>query len=166
MRLLKPLVAWAAVAGGWTVLAAGPLTTPVASAALVPQFNCQSMQSESDSVNAPVILSGCKRPHVTGGGGAVSVVGIGPYPIQWSTGKDLGLQCAVACGAPPSGFRTPSRCTNPLTREFDWVGSVATSTGPWTKRFIGETVTFDVCLTSNFGIDGLVPGTLFTIARP
>lgn len=164
MRLLKPLVALVGVAVGWTVLAAGPL--PVSAAPLY-EIKCTTLQSESNSLSAPANLSGCNRPLLTGGAGTMlSLVGAGPYPILWSTGKELGLQCAVSCGSPPSGFRSPSRCTIPSTQEYDWVGSVATRVGPWTKRFIGDTVMYDVCLTSSFGIDGLVPGTLFTIAGP
>jgi len=124
------------------------------------------MQSQSDDVSAPVELRACNHRLLTGGSGTMSLVGSAPFPIQWSTGKGFGLQCAVACGRPPSGFRTPSRCTIPQTREYDWVGSVATNTGPRTKKFLGDAVTFDACLTSSFGIDGLVPGTFFTIAGP
>ena len=139
---------------------------PAASAAPAPHISCRSMQSESNSVDALVNLSGCNLPLFTGRTGTMSLIGPAPYPIHWSTGKVLGLQCAVACGQPPSGFRTPSRCTNPQTREYDWVGSVATAVGPRTKKFIGDTVTFDVCLTASFGIDGLVTGTQFTITGP
>ena len=166
MRLLKPLTACAVAAVGFAVLASGPPTVASAAAAPVPQITCRSMQSESNSISAPAKLAGCNRSYLTGQAGTMLLVGSGPYPILWSSGKRLSLQCAAACGQPPSGFRKPSRCTIPQTREFDWVGSVATSVGTSTRRFIGDTVTFDVCLTSSFGIDSLVPGTLFTIAEP
>ena len=169
MRPSKLFAALAVVVVGASVIAAGPLAVPaVALAARVPPINCQSVQSESDSFSAPVVVSGCnRRPLTTGGSGTFSLLGSGPYPITWSTGRETTIQCAGTCGFPPSGFRTPSRCTNPLTTEYDWVGSVATITfGVWTKRFIGDTVTFDACFTSSLAIDGLVPGTLFTITGP
>jgi hypothetical protein len=167
MKLLRVVVGLVGIALGATVLAAGPLGVQSASAAPVhPVVTCRSMQSVSNSLSALVDLSGCNHPRITGGSGTELLVGSGPYPITWSTGKEANTQCAGLCGQPPSGFRTPSRCTNPVTREYDWVGSVATASGPWTKRFIGDTVGFDVCLTSNFGIDGLVPGSVFMILKP
>jgi hypothetical protein len=167
MKLLRVVAALVGIAVGATVVAAGPLGVQTASAAPVhPVVRCRTMQSESNSLSALVELSGCNRPRITGGSGTNLLVGPGPYPITWKTRKETNIQCAGLCGQPPSGFRTPSRCTNPLTREYDWVGSVATVLGPWTKRFIGDTVAFDVCLTSSFGIDGLVPGTVFMILKP
>jgi len=167
VKLLRVVAALVGIAVGATVVAAGSLGVQTASAAPVhPVFKCRSMQSESNSLSAPIELGGCNRPRITGGSGTNLLVGLGPYPITWSTGKETNIQCAGICGEPPSGLRTPSRCTNPLTTEYDWVGSVATVLGPWTKRFIGDTVTFDVCLTSSGGSDGLVPGTVFMILKP
>ncbi len=57
----------------------------------------------------------------------------------------------------------PGLCPAPLIGPFDFVGIVQTVQGPWTKQFLGETVTFDFCINSEGAIVELVPGTLFRI---
>ena len=166
MKVLGIVAALVGIAVGSTVVAAGPLGVQTASAAPVhPVVRCRRCDpSRIASVRQRNWVAAIARTFRRSRNDVSCWPR--PYPILWSTGRELALRSAVACGLPPSGFRTPSRCTIPQTREYDWVGSVATSVGPWTKRFVGDTVTFDVCLTSSFGIDGLVPGTAFRIFKP
>lgn len=52
------------------------------------------------------------------------------------------------------------------------MGTIVTVSGPWTKRFLGDTVTFDACVApmgpdpNYFVTEALVPDTFFTITRP
>lgn len=170
MRIPKLIIALVGVVAGVTVVAAGPGGVQPASAAPTTALvKCQSMQSETDSVSAPILVSGCNRPRVTGGSGTSFAIGPAPFPLTWSTGKQTNYNCGGTptpdCGGPPSGFPKPGRCAAPLI-EFDFVGTIATTFGPWTKRFIGDTLVFDVCLTPSFGTEGLVPGTRFEILKP
>jgi hypothetical protein len=50
--------------------------------------------------------------------------------------------------------------------EADFVGVISKVLGPWTKRFIGSPIAFDVCLDAVGGIAELVPGTVFTMVVP
>ncbi len=140
-------------------LAAGPVaSSPAFGFTPLPKhvIECSTMQSEAASVSAPILLSGCRRPRTTAGSGLSSALGPGPYPITWSTGKETNFSSRSIA------FPAPSRCPAPQF-EFDFVGTVATVQGPWTKQFLGEAVTFDVCLTNQFVTVGLVSGTMFEI---
>jgi hypothetical protein len=157
MRVLKLGAALAGVAVGATVVAAGPLAVQTASAAPTTLVECRMMQSAS--VAAPVELSGCTRLRITGGSGTTNGFGIGPYPLTWSTGKITNFSTFS------SSLPSPPRCPTPLV-ELDFVGTITQVVGPWTKRFLGAPVAFDVCLTNSFGIVELVPGTVFTMIVP
>lgn len=151
-------------------VATGPLEAQVASASvIVPLVKCGSMESEGSVLTVPAELSNCNRPRLTGGSGSNIQVGPGPYPINWATGKEIAFNCGgnptPDCGGPPSSFPVSGRCPAGLT-EFDFVGTVATTLGPWTKRYVGDPLLFDVCLTSGFGVAELVPGTDFMILKP
>lgn len=170
MRLLKVVVALVAMPVTAICVGAGPIAVQTASAAVVtPLVKCGSMQSASDSVAAPIILSDCNRPRLTGGSGSNIAVGPAPYPITWTTGKDINYNCGgdptPNCGGSPSSYPVPGRCPSGL-REFDFVGTVATTSGAWTRRYIGDPLEFDVCLTPSFGVVEVVPGTHFMILRP
>lgn len=115
---------------------------------------CTSMQSESNRADAPIVMSGCSRPRITGGSG-ISSIATQPHPITWSTGKETNYNETSAT------FPSPGRCSG-LT-EVDVVGAVVTVSGSGTKQFLGETVRFDVCVTTASAIVELVPGTAFTI---
>jgi hypothetical protein len=104
-----------------------------------------------------VLLNDCRRPRTTGGSGVSNGFGPGPYPITWTTAKETNF------GTVSSNLLTPGRCPAQLFGELDFVGTVVKVQGPWTKQFLGETVTFDVCVTDHFSIVGLVPGTQFRI---
>jgi hypothetical protein len=156
---LRTLVVVVAVPVGATLLAGVPLAVPNASAAPVPLVKCSSMRSEANSSSAPIALGGCDRPKVTGGSGTWSGT------LTWSTGKQTNF--VITSNTGPS---LPGRC--PYGFELDTSGVIASVSGPWTKRFLGDTVTFDACLAP-MGPDpgyvvteGLVPGTFFTITRP
>ncbi len=156
MKLLRLVATMVGLLVGAAILAAGLSGAQAGSAAPPHVISCQSMQSESNSVFAPIALSGCRRLRTTGGSGTTFATGLGPYPITWSTGKQTNFNARSA------SFPSPSRCAAPLM-EFDFVGTIATVSGPWTKQFLGDAVAFDVCVTSGFVTIGLVPGTLFTI---
>jgi hypothetical protein len=161
MRLFRLVGAIAGVPLAATIVAAGPLATQSASATPTALVNCRSMQSETNSSSAPVNLSGCNRPRVTGGSGTWAP----PGPLTWSTGKETSFTIISE-----TTFG-PGRCRGaPI--ELDAVGTIVSVSGPWTKRFLGDTVTFDVCLVPvgpdpvGVATEGLVPGTFFTISRP
>ena len=88
MNLLKIFTALAAILVGATVMASAPLAVSNASAAPVPLIKCQSMQSVPNTSIAPIQLSGCNRPRVTGGSGTTNSLGPGP-PILWMTQKSM-----------------------------------------------------------------------------
>jgi hypothetical protein len=129
-----------------------------ASATTLPRhvISCRSMTSSGLASN--VVLNDCRRPRTTGGVGVSNGFGLGPYPVTWMTGKETNFQTVS------STLLYPGRCPAPLYGELDFVGTVVTVEGPWTKQFLGETITFDVCLNTDLAIVGLVPGTLFRIA--
>lgn len=166
MKLVR-LAAVALIAVFATVVGLAPVAAQTASAApVVPLVKCRSMQSESNSLVSPVELSGCNRPRVTGGLGTSFTVGPDPFPIAWATGKQTNYNCPFrGCGTSPFIFQYPGRCPTSLM-EFDAAGTIATVSGPWTRRFIGDTVTYDICVTRELGVDELVPGTAFMIIKP
>ncbi len=92
---------------------------------------------------------------MSGGSGQSFALGVGPYPIDWSTGKAMSFTVTT------SAFPSTSRCPD-SEKEFDLVGTIVRTSGTWTKRYLGHTVAFDDCLTSFVTIQ-LVPGTEFTI---
>jgi hypothetical protein len=157
LRLARTLLAIPVVA---TVMAGAPLAVPNASAAPLPLVKCRSMYSETNSDGAPIIVSGCNRPGLTGRyrGGMWSGA-----QLSWSSGKETNF--TIISNSGPGRGRCPEI-------ELDTVGTIVTVSGPWTKRFLGDTVTFDACLAP-MGPDpgyvvteGLVPGTFFSITRP
>lgn len=161
MRLLRLVAAMAGMPLAATIVAAGPLAATSASAAPTALVKCQSMQSEAYSSSAPINLTGCSRPRVTGGSGTWGP----PGPPTWSTGNETSFIIIS------DTFPRPSRCPGaPI--EFDAVGTIVSVSGAWTKRFLGDTVTFDACLIpvgpdpGGVATEGLVPGTSFTITRP
>ena len=118
-------------------------------------IECRSMSS---SPSGPVVVSGCNHLGMTGGSGTQSSCDpTGTCPLIWSTGKETNFTISQS---------TPSisRCPFPLA-EVDFVGQVVSTSGPWTKRFIGAPVAFDVCFAQqiNVVLVELVPGTRFTI---
>jgi len=86
-----------------------------------------------------------------------SSVGSGPYPLTWATRKETNYsQDSVS-------LPSQNRCPSPL-KEVDFVGTVTSRSGPWTKQYLGDTVSFDQCVTfPGFEIVSLVPGTVFSI---
>ncbi len=156
------MMRYGAVAASSGLLAAvgsvlvSPLAAEPAQAAPAHLISCQSMQSETDSATSPVLVSGCRRLRVTGGSGVSYGEGPGPYPVTWNTGKRFDFN------ATNSFLRSPSRCPESLA-ELDFVGVIVSSSGPWTKPFIGDTVAFDVCITHSLGTVELLPGTVFSI---
>jgi hypothetical protein len=157
MRLRRLVVVLAAVPLAATIVATVPLAGQSASAAPVTLVKCRLMQSES--ANSTVELSTCNRPLITGGSGTSNGFGFGPYPLTWFNGKVTNFSTVS------SSLPLPSRCPTSLL-ELDFVGTVSHVGGPWTKRFLGAPVAFDVCLTNSLGISELVPGTVFTMTVP
>jgi hypothetical protein len=157
MRLRQLVVALAGIPLAATIGAAGPLAASSASAAPLTVVKCRSMQS--GSANSTVELSGCNRPLITAGSGTSNGFGFGPYPLTWFSGKVTNFSTVS------SSLPFPSRCPTSLL-ELDFVGTVSHIVGPWTKRFLGAPVAFDVCLTNSLGISELVPGTVFTMTVP
>jgi hypothetical protein len=157
MKLLRLVAALAGIPLAATIVAAGPLAVQTASAAPTTLVKCRIMQSASFA--APVELSGCTRPRITGGSGTSNGSGSGPYPLTWSTGKITNFSTFS------SSVPSPPRCPTPLS-ELDFVGTITHVVGPWTRRFLGAPVAFDVCLTNSLGIVELVPGTVFTMIVP
>jgi hypothetical protein len=143
-----------AIATIGTVVAPG---VSAASTAHSHQIICQSMRSEYDAFQAPVALSGCQHLGLTGGSGTESTESTsGPYPITWSTGKVTTWSLVSTSGG------MPNRCLAPQF-EIDGVGKIVTVSGPWTKQYLGELVTYDACVTQRLAFAGLVPGTVFAI---
>ena len=157
MRAGRLAVTFAAVALAATTLAVGPWAERSASAATTTVVKCRSMQS--GDLASGVELSGCNRPLITGGSGTSSGFGLGPYPLTWSNGKVTDFNTAS------SSLPSPSRCPTPMP-ELDFVGSISRVAGPWTGRFLGAPVAFDVCLTDALAVAELVPGTVFTMVVP
>jgi hypothetical protein len=157
VRLRRLVVAFVGVPLVATIGAGGPLAVQSASAGPVTVVKCRSMQS--GSATSTVELSGCNRPLITGGSGTSNGFGTGPYPLTWLNGKITDFSTVS------SSLPSPSRCPAPLF-ELDFVGTVSHVDGPWTKRFIGATLAFDVCLTDSLGITGLVPGAVFAMTVP
>jgi hypothetical protein len=161
MRLFRLVVAIAGMPLAAILVAAGPLGTQSASATPTALVKCRSMQSETNSSSAPITLSGCDRPRVTGGTGTWAP----PGPLTWSTGKETKFTITSETSFGPGRCRSA-----PI--EVDAVGTIVSVSGPWTKRFLGDTVTFDACLVPvgpdpvGVATEGLVPGTFFTISRP
>jgi hypothetical protein len=165
-RVINFVMALATVPIAAMIAAVGPFGVPAASAAVGPLVTCRSMQSQSSILTSPAILNDCNRPRFTGGSGTNNQAGPPPFPIVWASGKAIYFNCGGgACGGPPSSFPVPGRCPASLT-EFDFVGTVTSTLGPWTKRYIGDPLEFDICLTSAFAVAELVPGTKFMILRP
>jgi len=156
---LRRTIVWLAASSVAVICTvASPFFTPAASAKLVKGhlIICTAAQSEGSDYTAPILLSGCDKPRQTGGSGTSSALGPPPYPIVWMTGRQTNFDTTS------QSFPSPSRCPAPLT-EFDFVGTIASVQGPWTKHFLGDPVAFDECLTSSFAVVELVPGTVFTI---
>jgi hypothetical protein len=124
-------------------------------AAPVALVKCRAMQS--DSLFSTIQLSSCNRPRITGGSGTTDGLGSGPFPLTWSSLKTMSYSAVSAT----TGSLT--RCPDSTEPELDFLGTISSAVGPWTKRFIGATVSFDLCL--NAGIE-LVPGTAFTMSVP
>jgi hypothetical protein len=157
MRLRRLVGVLAGVPFAWTMLATGPVAAHSASAAPVTLVKCRMMQSVS--ANSTVELSACNRPLITGGSGTSNGFGFGPYPLTWFNEKLTNFSTVS------SSLTLPSRCPASLL-ELDFVGTVSHVGGPWTKRFLGAPMAFDVCLTDSLGISELVPGTVFTMTVP
>lgn len=155
MKALRLVVALAGVTLTAGTMAAGPFGDPLASASPTTIVKCQVMQGP---LIGPIQLSGCNRPRITGGSGNTNGMGNGPYPLTWASLKvtNYSLVSSVSVGGPQS------RCLDGAT-ELDFVGAISSVSGPWTKRFLGAPVTFDICLTE--GIE-LVPGTEFVMTVP
>lgn len=140
----------------------GPDLGGVAAAAPRPPkgfIECSTVQSEGETVSSPIELGDCSRPLATGGSGTTTALGAGPYPITWATGRKT--DDTKTSG----GFHTPSRCPAGEL-EYDLHATITSVSGPWTKQFLGQPLSEDVCLDASFGITELVPGTLFTIGKP
>jgi hypothetical protein len=151
MKLLKLVAALAGIPVAAAVMAVGPLGVHTASAAPKRLIECRSM---AQSPSAPVEVSGCNRPGLTGGSGTQLSCPVGVC-LTWSTGKETNF--SFTRSAPST-----SRC--PVTLyEIDVVGTVASVSGSWTKRFIGQPVAFAFCATNRAQVIELVPGTVFTI---
>ena len=159
MNLLKLVTVSVAVLLSAAVMAGVPLAVPSASAVPVPIVKCQSLEPQTNSSSAPSVFSGCNRPGLTGGSG------IWTTTLTWSTGKETNFS---ATGT----VFVPGRCQDSQF-EYDFRGIITTVSGRYTKRFLGDTATFDVCLVpmptgSNPDavlLVGLVPGAFFTIPR-
>ena len=132
---------------------AGVVGVQAASAAPA-RLRCQTMQS-TDLV-AQIQLGGCNHPGTSGGSATSTGQGSGPYPVPYMTGKQTNF--AEGTGF----FASPDRCPSDLL-EFDITGTIVSVSGHFTKRYLGELVSFDICLTSDFAIAQLVPGTSFRI---
>jgi hypothetical protein len=157
MKVLRFVVALAAIPLAATIVAAGPLEARSASAAPVTLVKCRLMQS--NSLISTVELSDCNHPRITGGSGTTDGLGNGPYPLTWSSMKETNY--SLVSSSSPS----QSRCPNSAP-ELDFVGSISYVVGPWTKRFLGAPVAFDICLGGGDGAIELVPGTVFTMTVP
>ena len=157
MRLLTRMAGSVTVLLMALCLVSGASDLQSASASTLPRhvILCRSMTSTD--LASSVLLNDCRRPRTTGGSGVSEGFGPGPYPIVWTTGKETNF------GTVSSDLLTPGRCPPQLAGELDFVGIVVKVQGPWTKQFLGETVTFDVCVTDSLAIVGPVPGTVFRI---
>ena len=155
MRAPRLAVALTGVLIAAGMMTAGPPGDLPASASPVTLVKCRVMQGP---LVGPVQLSACNRPRITGGSGITNGMGDGPYPLTWSSLKvtNYSLVSSVSVGG------TQTRCLDGAP-ELDFVGAISSVSGPWTKRFLGAPVTFDICLTE--GIE-LVPGTEFVMTVP
>ena len=133
----------------------GPWVAPSASAAAVTLVKCQTLQS--NSLPSTIEQGGCNRSRITGGSGTTDGNGNGPYPLAWTSMKITNYRLVSSSTA------SLSRCPASAP-ELDFVGSVSYVFGPWTKRFLGAPVAFDICLSG--GDIQLVPGTVFTMTVP
>ena len=157
MKLLRLIVLLACLPVVGTIVAASPSGDQAVSGAtpMAKPIECRSMSS---TPSGPVVVSGCNHLGITGSSGTqLSCEPTGTCPLIWSTGKETNF--TISHSAP-----SISRCPFPLA-EVDFVGRVVSTSGSWTKRFIGATVAFDVRFAQqiNVVLVQLVPGTLFTI---
>jgi len=116
---------------------------------------CQAMSGNQFSPN---VVSGCDRPGITGRSGTLKQCPTGTGTcIAWATGKEIDFTFSFT-------VPTTSRCGSGLV-EVDVIGRARSASGAGTKRLVGTTVAYDACLTQqiNVVIEGLVPGTSFTI---
>jgi hypothetical protein len=104
------------------------------------------------------LFGSCNHPFLTGGSGSNDTNSL-TWVIAWKTHKTLTVNISLLDTGPEQ-----SCGSNLDVASFDYGGKVVGASGRYTRHFLGDPVSFDLCINlHDFVAVGLVPGTEFTI---
>jgi hypothetical protein len=118
---------------------------------------CGTLASAPSDYNL-FLFGSCSHPFLTGGSGSNDTNSL-TWVIAWKTHKTLTVNISLLDTGPEQ-----SCGSNLDVASFDYGGKVVGASGRNTRHFLGDPVSFDLCINlHDFVAVGLVPGTEFTI---